>query len=312
MKKRNKIQTAIATGRFTLPVVAIIVLFIWLISMGPGTEVINMLLFAATGYLLIELNTTFSLIRVRTTLHVSIYWIATSVCIFLHPFNASSFIPLLFTASLFFFLNSYEHTNPAPSIFSSALFLSAASILFPYIIYYAPLLILSMISFRCMNVKSILAALIGLITPYWFFFAYTFLTDNTDIFFLPFAEITKISPMDFSKVGLGEIVTSIVILSLSFICSIYYISSSYLDRIRSRASLTFIILIELWGIVLWLLYPSTTVGIMQIQILCYSLLAGHFFAVTKNRFSNIFLIITIICFIFLAVFNIWTQFFSFL
>ncbi len=312
MKRGNKIQSAIATGRFTLPVVAISVLIIWMISIKPWTDIITMFIYAITGYLLIELNTAFSLIKVRTTLHVSIYMIATAVCMFLHDFKDISLIPLLFVYSLFCFLNSYEHSNPTNTIFSSLFFLGTATILFPYMIFYTPLLLLSMVSFRCMNIKSFFAALVGIIAPYWIFFAYTFLTDQLNLFLTTFKEMIKISPFNFTDIKNSELISSIIIFSLSFITSLSYFSSSYMDKIRSRVAFTFIIIIELWSLILWLLNPSHTAGIMEIQIICYSILTGRIFAVTKNRFSNIFLIITILCFVFLAIYNIWTQFFNFL
>ncbi len=279
--------------------------------MGPWTESITALIFAISGYLLIELNTAFSLIRIRTTIHVSLYWLMTSVCIFLHPLSRIVFIPLLFIVAMFYLFRSYESEKPSFNIFSSFFFLSIGSILFPSLIYFTPLIFISMISFRCMTVKSFCAGLTGILTPYWFLFAYSFLYDRMDIFYEPLIEMIKFSPSKFTTAPTNQLVSGCIILALSVISTIDYLFSSYLDKTKIRMFFLFIIYIEIWNFIIWFLQPQYIIGAIQIQIICYSLLTGHMFALTKNRFSSTFLVITFVIITLLAIYNIWTQFFSF-
>ena len=69
----NKLQTEIATGRLTLPVVILICLFLWGVSIHSWNELISFISCALTGYMMIEINTAFTLIRTRTMLHVSLF-----------------------------------------------------------------------------------------------------------------------------------------------------------------------------------------------------------------------------------------------
>ena len=59
----NKLQTEIATGRLTLPVVILICLFLWGVSIHSWNELISFISCALTGYMMIEINTAFTLIR---------------------------------------------------------------------------------------------------------------------------------------------------------------------------------------------------------------------------------------------------------
>lgn len=92
----NKLQTEIATGRLTLPVVILICLFLWGASIHSWNELISFISCALTGYMMIEINTAFTLIRTRTMLHVSLFGFIISACMFLHPFHISNLVPPAF------------------------------------------------------------------------------------------------------------------------------------------------------------------------------------------------------------------------
>ena len=92
----NRVQIQVATGRFTLPVVVIVCLLLWGISFREWNELASMAIIGFIGYVMIEANTAFTLIRTRTSLPVSIYgWIATTL-FFLHSFEWINLIPLIF------------------------------------------------------------------------------------------------------------------------------------------------------------------------------------------------------------------------
>ncbi|MEE1233464.1 MAG: hypothetical protein U0L16_09430, partial [Phocaeicola sp.] len=68
MTDRNTIQYEIATGRATLPVAIVLSLALWLLTFRVWTDFFSLLAGYGIAYLLIELNTTFALIRTRTSL----------------------------------------------------------------------------------------------------------------------------------------------------------------------------------------------------------------------------------------------------
>ena len=61
----NRLQINVATGRFTLPVVILVCLLLWILSLGSYRELFTLLVFALTGYMIIETNIAFTLIRTR-------------------------------------------------------------------------------------------------------------------------------------------------------------------------------------------------------------------------------------------------------
>ena len=104
----DKFQTDMAKGRFTFPVAILICLLLRIITGNEWQDVINLLVCALTAYLLIEINTAFTLIRTRSTLHVSFYIFLSTTCLFLHSFQYAVFVPLAFLIATSQLFSSYE------------------------------------------------------------------------------------------------------------------------------------------------------------------------------------------------------------
>ena len=71
--RESRFQINVATGRMTLPVAILFCLTIWIVSLDSWKDLGTLGITALIGYLMIEANTTFSLIRTRTSLQVGIY-----------------------------------------------------------------------------------------------------------------------------------------------------------------------------------------------------------------------------------------------
>ena len=307
---RNKFQIDVATGRFTLPVVILVCLFLWVLTSGEWQDAISLLTCAATAYLLIEVNTAFALIRTRTAAHVSLYVFLTTICLFLHPLQLTTFVPLAFLISVSQLFRSYESAYASESIFHAFLFIRIGSLMFPQLLYFVPLFYLSMISFRSLSLKSFFAGIIGLAVPYWFLFGYAFYYDQMDLFYRPMLEVVHFQPISYHTLGLEQLISCGVVTLVSLVSSVHYFNVSYLDKVRTRIFLFFLIAVEVWTYLLGILQPQHFNVLLQIQIITGSILTGHLFTLTRNRFSGIFFIITFVILIALTIYNLWMQFFN--
>ena len=306
----NRFQIQVATGRFTLPVVVIVCLLLWGISLREWNELASMAIIGFIGYVIIETNTAFTLIRTRTSLPVSIYgWMATAL-FFLHPFEWINLIPLVFILSVFQLFRSYESSSPTNPIYHTFLFIGLGSLLFPQIIYFIPLFWGSMIPFRAMNGRSFLASLIGIITPYWFLYGYAFLYDKTDIFLASLREMIHFYPLDYSQLSSAEILSWGMITLLLLISGIHYIQISYMDKTRTRIYHSFLVFAGFWATAFSLLQPVHLHELMPIQLICMAFLSGHLFSLTRNRFSGILFVVIFVTFILLMTYNLWMQYFN--
>ena len=306
----NRFQIQVATGRFTLPVVILVCLLLWGMSFEEWSDWASFGIITLVGYLLIETNTTFTLIRTRTTLPVCIYWFLTTSLLFLHSFGWENWIPLAFILSIFNLFKSYESFHATTAIFHTFFFISIGSLVFPPMIYLVPIFFSGMIPFRSLNTKSFWASLMGILTPFWFLFGYAFYTDQMNLFMTPLKKMVQFSPIDFGHIPLNEGVSwGIVSLSL-IISSIHYWQVAYTDKTRTRIFFFFLSIIGLCITLFGVLQPSHYRVWIQLQLIPTAYLMGHLFTLTRNKFSGIFFFVTFIVYISLLLLNLWTLFFN--
>lgn len=308
--RENRFQIDVATGRFTLPVVILICLFLWGITCSGWSQLASLCLIVFCGYLMIEMNTTFTLIRTRTVLPVCIYWYLATVFFFLHPFDWSSLAQVAFLLSVFQLFFSYESAHAPIHIYHAFLFLGAGSLVFPPLIYFTPLWGLGTLTFRAAGLKSFFSAILGLITPYWFLFGYAFLYDKMHLFYSPLQEMLHFYPMDYASLSPMEWSAVIFVILLWGICAIHYFQIAYLDKTRTRIYLLFLIYVGLWATLFLILQPCHLYALLPIQLICTAILSGHLFTLTRNRFSSYLFIVTFATIIIMTFYNLWMQLFN--
>lgn len=303
----NKFQTEVATGRFTLPVVVLACLVLWGVSTHEWTDLGSLFILVSIGYLMIEANTTFTLIRTRTALPVSIYWVTCSILFFLHPFEWGNLMALAFMAAIFQFFRSYESPTASAPVYNAFLCLGLGSLFFPQAIWFVPLLLVSMIPFRTSGIKNILAALLGLVTPYWFLLGYAFCTNRMPLFLTPIQEMTHISPIGYNQLPTNEIISWFFVTLIHTIFGCHYLQMSYIDRTRTRIFHSFLMYAGWWTMVLCILQPQHLHVLLPVQVICMSFLGGHLFTLTRNRFSGILFVVIFVSIILLCIYNLWMQ-----
>ena len=309
--RENRFQVNIATGRLTLPVAILVCLILWGIGLSEWKDLGTCIITAFCGYLMIEMNTTFTLIRIRGTLPSCIYWYLSAIFFFLHPFEWSNFAPLAFLLSIFNLFMGYESTKSPIHIFHTFFFIGLGSLVFPQLIYFTPLLAISTIAFRAINIKSFFAFILGLISPYWFLFAYSFYYDEMQLFHSIIKEMVQFQPINYSELQATEVIASLFSTILLMVSSLHYFQVAYLDKTRTRIYLSFITYAGWWTTLLMFLQPQHVRALLPIQLIDSAFLAGHLFTLTRNKFSGLFFIVTFILFIILTIFNLWMQFFNF-
>ena len=309
--RESRFQINVATGRMTLPVAILFCLTIWIVSLDSWKDLGTLGITALIGYLMIEANTTFSLIRTRTSLQVGIYWCLFSALVFLHSFEWSCFAPLAFLMAVMHLYRSYESPYASTSIFHAFFFLAIGSLGFPQLLFFVPLFLFSTFSFRSLSLKSFFGGLLGIVAPYWILFGYAYWKEDLGLFLAPLQELFRFQSIDYGVLPLHQLVSWGFILLLQLVCSIYYFQYSYQDKTRTRIYMSFLVVAGYWGTLIALLQPQHLYPILPIQLICTSFLAAHLFTLTRNRFSGIFFIVTFVGIILLTGYNLWMQYFNF-
>jgi len=330
MMIKKRIQQRITTGKFVLPVVMLLSVVIWLgvylikpvavfsqssslvwqllapFFLGKSFSLlINLFLHAFIGYLLIELNNSFAIIRLRASIQTSFYFIVISACPELYSLQMGSVTALCMVGSIYFLFQSYQHAQPSGVIFYSWLFLGLSSLMIPQVLFLAPLYLIGAYNFQSLNPKSFFAGLIGLSVPFWFLFGYAFSFNNMEMLYRPFQELLNFVPINILALKGWQIATISYILIVFIVSVAHSLINGWQDKIRSRAYINFFSLLGTCLLVLLILQGQHFMVIFPFLLVCFSFLAGHFFALTHSRSSNIFFIFSLAGLAALLAYNLW-------
>ena len=325
------IQSTITTGRLTLPVAILITIACWVTvyflvpdvskvettyALGKLLEMyaiplwlnklICLLIYLGIGYSLIQMNNTFGLVRVRASVQTSFYVLLIAACPPLQQLSPGDIAALLFIIAIYLLLCTYQRMRSSGYVFHAFLFVGLSSLVFPQITLLTPVLLIGVLIFQALNIRSFFAAIIGWSVPYWFLFGHVYYYDRMELFYQPFIELATFHPVDLTVLGSWEIAILAYSFILFLVSAIHCFVQSYKDKIRTRVYLRFFILLNICIYILIALQPIHCMNLLPLLLIGVSILTSHMFVLTSSKTSNVFFISTIIGLILLFSYNLWT------
>lgn len=331
MLRTKRFQNRITTGRFTLPTAILITTLCWLLtsllqSASPAIQspyaleqVIGMhinlapwvdslcsfILYGFIGYLLVELNNTFAIIRIRASVQTAIYFLLIAICPPLHTLSAGLIASLAFLLSVMFLFRSYQRSEAMNDLFHTFLFLGIGSLFLPHLILFAPLFWIGAYNFQSLQPRSFFASLVGISVPYWFLFGHCYFYQQMERFYLPFQALCTFDTIGL-HFGTCEWLTIGYLFLLYVVSAIHCMVAGYEDKIRTRSYLSFLILLSFCLFLYILLQSSAALHFMPLLIIGISILAAHFFVLTNSRGTNLFFITSLLTLGMILTYNLWT------
>lgn len=292
-----------------MPVSVLIALMGWgscLMLLPSGrVHIGGLLLYALIGYLLVVLNNTFALIRLRASVQTSAYLLLTAACPVLHVWWTSDLAAAALLLSIYFLFRSYQRQHPSGDVFHAFLFLGLGSLGMPELTWLAPLLWVGAYRFQSLSARSFVASLLGWSVPYWLLFAYAYCCDDMELFYTPFRKLVVAEPF-FEGFEPWLLVTGGYLLLLFVVSAVHCTTSGNEDKLRTRNFMNFLVLL-CGALFVWLLLqPLMGIRLLALLLPCLSVLSGHFFILTHSRTSNIFFLAMFLLLLPLFLFNLWT------
>ncbi len=191
----------------------------------------------------------------------------------------------LFLIAISQLFSSYESPYPAGSIFHAFSFSSDwEACCFPPVAFICTSVLFGDDQFQIPVTQKFLCGLTGLCVPLLALFGYAFCYDKMNLFYHPLQEFIHFQPISYELLGLDRIISCGIITLISLVSSVHYFHVSYLDKVRTRIFLFFLITVEAWIYLLGILQPQHFDILLQMQIIVGSILTGHLFTLTHNRF----------------------------
>ena len=289
MLKMKYLQNKIAESRLALPLTAITVIALWLLTGLRGPLQWEPLAFILTGtYLMVELNNRNALMRTYSRM-VSCSFLVFDLAVF--SLFSNYHVGLVQISAILTYLllfHAYQDKEAHDKIFYAFCILGVASIFEVKVLWLVPVLwILLATCLMAMSLRNFLASVFGLLTPYWLVIGYNTYEGHITIL-THFEGLTTFGPIaDFSTLPLWMLVTLGLLLLLTIIGTIHFLHYSYNDKIRTRMLFEIFITMSFLSLAFIVLQPTYSNVLIPLLIVNMSPLVGHVITFTHTRFTNI-------------------------
>ena len=307
---KTRLQSKVAKSFLTLPTTGVYAIIVWsLAGLFVHQWWWQLACMAVSTYLFVELNNVNALLRIRSRMMSSIYLVLSSMVCSLFESLQGAITSILFLLSLLILFSAYQDSKAMRKAYYAFLFIGLASLLQVRILLYVPLLwLLCITQLQFFNWRTWTAALIGLLTPYWFILPWII---HQQQFQLPYEHFKTLwewkFPIDYSILTIGQSASVIFILIITSVSAFHFWSKSFEDKIRIRQIYGFFAWIIIFTFILLAIQPQHFDTLMRLIIICASPFVAHFFTLTNSRFSNFFFIITCIMTVLVTIINLYSS-----
>lgn len=302
------LQNRVAESRLLLPIMGGYAIVVWLASGLLGGELWpQFACFVAAAYLMVELNTANALIRIYSRL-VSCSFIA-MMCMACGEFGSlgGCWTGLCVVGALSALLRCYQNRNAAGWVFYAFMAIGLGSLTSVWLLYYVPVVWLLMaFLLSAMSWRTLFASIIGVITPYWFASVYVVYSGDIGMAANHFAELANYGAIaDFSALTANQAAVALFVAGLAVAGAVHFMRTSFKDKIRTRMFYYCFVAVSFATMALLVVQPQRYDLAIRVLIVNASPLAGHFFALTHTRFTNIAFVAVVVVMVALTLANLW-------
>lgn len=182
----NKITHFIVHSKVATAIAALLCIGVWvcaIIQSGSGEVLsyLNLLLYVIFGMLIGSANERAATGSQRTTLHMTLYYMGCAINPQLAVWQEATICLMLMVAAYRIMAGTYRGHTAMGSYFAAFALVGIASIYSPQLLYLTPVLILCCGFMQSLHARTAIAALLGVLVPYWVAFSILYLTDNTHL-----------------------------------------------------------------------------------------------------------------------------------
>jgi len=194
--------------------------------------------------------------------------------------NIAAWVSVFLMLFLFnFLLESYQKDIPFSQFYNASFILAILTFIYPNLICLTLLFIISGINYSNLNWRIIFTIFLGLITPYFFYFVFVFVTDAP--FVIPeFFNFSQISFSPIQEIHLSKKIWLTILLLVVLVSFFELFMWLYKKSIKSRKTFMTII---------WFFIISILIAIYSgseyfyFSLIPLAIIVGNYFVYTKNR-----------------------------
>lgn len=298
----------IVTGKATLPVTIMFAVPAWLAGSEKAPDKIlwwgGLAVTIVIAGFLLEFSNRNSLLRIRSYMIPSVFLVMAASMTFAQTLTWNWLPPACFLLAYYSAFLSYQNYRSQGYSFHTFAFLGIGALVFPQMLYFAPLFLFFMlVQLRSMSAKSFVASLLGLSIPIVLRETYFLLNGTTtkiDSFWLA---LQTFAPTDYTILDEHRMVSAAFVIIISAVAMIHFMRTKFNDKIRTRMFFYVIMLNEIALMSFIALQPQHFDVLFRLLVVNSSILIAHHLTFARNIVADIYFYVLFALFCFLAFYN---------
>ena len=308
---KKRFQNKVAESRLALPVTAIYALLVSL-AFGLVSEQLwaSLALLGVSTYLMAELNNANALIRIYSRMVSCSFLVLALLSKSVFVDVRSGVVQVCFILFFLLFFQTYQDKRAVGHIFYAFLMLGIASVAFPQIVFFVPVIwILMFTNIQSGSLRTVFASLLGLVFPYVFWAVWCLYQGDATALLSHFESITVFGkPFYLASISLADKILFCFISLLALVGIVHFHRNNYKDHIRTRVLFEVFTTFNLVTILFALLQPAHFLCLVSMLVVCTAPMIGHYISLTNTRLTNISFFLIVFASLFLTVTNLWKPF----
>jgi hypothetical protein len=244
--------------------------------------VFSFLLVLLMVLMIVNLNNSLFFIHKRTFLPALIYILISGLFPDYQIMNPALFSALFLMLAIRRIMDSYKLPYVSYSFFDAGLLISTGSLFYANIIWFGIMIIIGIALMRMSNIKEILIALIGLITPYALTFGIYYVIGKNPgdlLSVIRYNLFIKQTEYVFSRL----IIAAIVVIGLITVVSVVnLLMEMNKKKVQSRKIFSFLIWFFIISLTVYFLFSSVSVEMLCITAIPLSYFIAHYLLFSKR------------------------------
>ena len=273
---------------------ASLTLFGWTFQLPFAVQAgIGMLLILMDLYLMLRIISENALYDTRTYFAPALFLMLLCGAPFTLPLTAGLVGLTLTLFCILILLTSYQQQRAVSEYASGFFFFGIATLFAPHWLYLIPFLFIGCSFIGSLTGRTFLAALLGLIAPWWIAAGVLFFLDGIGNFCLPFLEIARFSPIDYTHLPIGVIASLLLAVLLALPALLSYPSAAPSLKERTRVAYALLITLSIGVLLFCFVQPQQIDNLFPLLACLVSLLVSRMLLSASVRGKKIFLAIIV-------------------
>lgn len=296
-------------------------------SEGKGVTDVRLWTWAVcvlTTYVWMDVDSRYSIVRVRNRFTPALYIGFMGVLFFLHASVRNAIASLCMLAAYAALFQSYQNRDSSRLLFRAFLCLGVGSFFWVQLLCFVPFFFLyTLVYLRSLTWRAFWAGVVGLVLPYWLLLGWCLYSGDLSWPVAHLAGLAQWEPVDMVHLlslipavegnpvsaeqlsGILRVATVGLLLLAVLVASLHCIRTNYNDKIRTRMLLHILLAQELLLVVFLVLQPCFFDVLSGLLAMSSAPVLSHYFVLAKGRIADFFFMCVLLAWAASAVCNLW-------